>query len=296
MSERNEHQAVRLRDGRLLGFADYGDPDGAPLLFFHGEVGSRLLGRALDSAARDRALRIVSPDRPGLGLSDFRPGRTIAEWPADVVELTGQLGIGRFGVVGVSAGAPYALACGWMVPERLTAVVVVSPALPPSMRERRPDTPRLERLLTRSATQAPWTIRPVMTLLGNASRRSPEQAVDRMAASAGEADHAVFSRPEVRSMLTRSMTETFRSGSRGVAHDLRLLASNWGIPFDGVPTEVAVVRGEADAELTAPGAQRLVDALPHAYLRTVPGAGHHVALAEPGQVLDAVARPRVQAE
>jgi len=89
MSERNEHQAVRLDDGRLLGFADYGDPDGAAVLFFHGEVGSRLLGRALDAGARDRGLRVVSPDHPGLGFSDFLPGRAIADWPADVVELPG---------------------------------------------------------------------------------------------------------------------------------------------------------------------------------------------------------------
>jgi len=292
MTERHEHQAVRLADGRLLGFAEYGDPDGAAVLFLHGEVGSRLLGRAFDAAARELGLRIVSPDRPGLGFSDFRTGRAIADWPADVVELTEQLDIDRFGMVGVTAGAPYVLACGWRMPERLTHAVVVSPALPPSMIELRPQTPRTERILSRSAAQAPWTIRPVMTLLGQASRRSPESAVERMAASAGEPDREVFTRPEIRSMLARSITETFRSGPRGVAHDLRLLSSDWGIPFAAVSAPVTVVRGGSDSELTDSSARRLVDALPDATLHTVPGAGHHVALAQPEQVLDAVATPR----
>ncbi len=292
MSERNEHQAVRLGDGRLLGFADYGDPAGPVVLFFHGEVGSRLLGRALHDAARERGLRVVSPDRPGAGFSDFLPGRAIADWPADVAELTGQLGIDRFAIVGVSAGAPYALACAWKLPERLAATVVVSPALPRSMVEQRPETPLLERILRRSAAQAPWTIRPVMTLLGQASRRSPEQSVDRMAASAGDADRDVFARPEIRSLLGQSIIETFRSGPGGVAHDLRLLSADWGIPFDAVSAEITIVRGGSDSELTADSVGRLADALPHAELRAVPGAGHHLALAHPDQVLDAVATSR----
>jgi pimeloyl-ACP methyl ester carboxylesterase len=288
-TERNEHQAVRLSDGRLLGFAEYGDPEGAPVLFFHGEVGSRLLGRALDGAARDRGVRIVSPDRPGLGFSDFATGRAIADWPADVVELTAQLGIGQFATVGTSAGAPYALACAWRAPDRLTATVLVSPALPPALIELRPETPPLERILRRSATQAPWTIRPVMTLMAQASKRSPEQAVERMAGSAAEVDREVFTHPDIRSTLVRSIAETFRSGPRGVAHDLRLLAADWGIPLNRIDSEVTVLRGGADSELTSDSAQRLVDALPHAVLRTVPGAGHHLALARPAVVLDAVA-------
>jgi len=117
-----------------------------------------------------------------------------------------------------------------------------------------------------------------------------------MAASAGDADRDVFTRPEIRSMLGQSIIETFRSGPRGVAHDLRLLASNWGIPFDAVSAEVVMVRGGSDSELTAASAQRLADVLPHAELRTIAGAGHHVAMAEPDQVLDAVATPRVRAE
>jgi pimeloyl-ACP methyl ester carboxylesterase len=288
-SERHEHQAVRLTDGRLLGFAEYGDLAGPAVVFCHGEVGSRLLGRSLEADAHRLGLRIVAPDRPGLGFSDFQPGRAIAEWPADVVELAAQLGIERFAVVGASAGAPYALACAWKVPEHLTATVLAGPALSVSMTETAPDTPALQRVLSRSAVWAPWTIRPVMTLLGQVSQRSPEQALVRMKESAGEADRPAFDRPEIRAMLTHSMAETFRSGPRGAAHDLRLVTNDWHLPFGEVSVPVEVWHGDTDLDVTPGSVRRLVDALPAGRLNVVPGGGHHLLLTHPGQVLAALA-------
>lgn len=276
--ERRAHQAVRLAGGRLMGFAEYGDPGGSAVLVFHREVGSRLLGRAFDEAARALGVRVVAPDRPGMGFSDFQPGRVIADWPADVVELTGQLGIDRFAAVGVSAGAAYVLACAWRVPERLTAAVLVGPGVPVSMTEHPP-------VLSRSAARAPWTIRPVMSLLGQLSRRSPQQAVERMAASAGEVDRPVLAGPEVRTMLAQSMAETFRSGSRGAAHDVRLATADWGLPLDRITAEVDLWHGAADTEVPPATARRLAEALPRCPVRLVPGGGHHLDLASAEVIL-----------
>ena len=285
-TERHEHQAVRLADGRLLGFAEYGELTGRPVLCFHRQVGSRLMGRSLDADARRLGLRLVAPDRPGFGFSDFQPGRAIADWPADVLELAQQLALDRFSVLGVSAGAPYALACAWKLPERVVTTVVASTVLPVSMTEQAPDAPRLERLLSRSTVSAPWTIRPVMTLLAQVSRRAPEQALSRMEDSAGDADRAAFARPDVRALLAQSLAETFRSGPRGAAHDLRLIAADWALPLGDVAAPVDVVHGDADEEVPPEDARRLVDPLPHVRFHLVPGGGHHLALTHPGQVLD----------
>ena len=287
-SERQEHQAVRLADGRLLGFAEHGDPAGRPVLHFHREVGSRLLGRAFDADARRLGSRVLTPDRPGLGFSDFQPGRTIVDWAADVLELAGQLGLERFAVLGVSGGAPYALACAWKLPERITATVLAGTILPEAMVEHDPDTSPMQRVLSRSALWAPWTLRPVMTLLGEVSKRAPEQALRRMEEAAEGPDRAVFARPEIRTLLTQSLAETFRSGPRGAAHDLRLTTGEWGIPFQEVSTAVDLWHGDADGEITPGSARRLADALPHGAFHLVPGGGHHLSLSHPGPLLDAL--------
>jgi pimeloyl-ACP methyl ester carboxylesterase len=286
MTERLEHQAVRLTDGRLLGFAEYGDAAGRPVLCFHREVGSRLLGRALDHEARRMNVRVLSPDRPGLGFSDFQPDRAIADWPADVVEFAEQLGLDRFAVLGVSAGAAYALACAWKLGERVTTTVVAGAALPVSMTADEGNMPAMQRLLSRSTVLAPWTVRPAMTLLAQVSRRAPEQTVSRMEQSANEADRSVFSQPEVRAMLAHSMAETFRSGPKGAAQDIRLVSADWNIPMGEVARPVDIVHGSADAEVTPENARRLADSLSQARFHLVPDAGHHLWLSSPGQVLN----------
>jgi pimeloyl-ACP methyl ester carboxylesterase len=289
MTQRHEHQAIRLADGRLLGFAEYGDPSGAPVLFFHGEVDSRLLGRAFEPSAHRLGLRVIAADRPGMGFSDFQAGRVVADWPADVTELTRELGIdGRFAVLGASGGAPYALACAWKMPERLTATVLAGPAVPVSMKRDEPGTSARTRVLRQSAVRAPWTIRVMMTLLGEMTRRSPEQLLGRMSDSAGDVDREVFTRADIRSMIPQSMAETFRSGPRGAAHDMRLLAADWGLPFNRIVGPVSIWHGEADRDVTPAEARELAAALPNCELHLLPGAAHHLALTQTDALLDAV--------
>jgi pimeloyl-ACP methyl ester carboxylesterase len=112
---------VKLGDGRALGYAEYGDPDGKPILDFHGLPGSRFYELDHD-ALKQAGARLVTLERPGIGLSDPLPDRTLADWPLDVSDLADQMGLDRFAVLGTSAGGPYALASGLGLPERVTGV------------------------------------------------------------------------------------------------------------------------------------------------------------------------------
>ena len=97
------NQQIKLRDGRLLGYAEFGDADGEPILCFHGAHSSRLSGKVLAPVATRLNARVIDVDRPGFGLSDFKSGRQISDWPDDVIELA---------ELGLSLGGAYAAACG----------------------------------------------------------------------------------------------------------------------------------------------------------------------------------------
>ena len=95
-------RTVTLRDGRTLAYAEYGSPSGRPLIHCHGTPSSRVAGALIFDAAMATALdiRIIVPDRPGMGRSDFQRGRRIVDWPSDVQELTAALGLETFAVLG----------------------------------------------------------------------------------------------------------------------------------------------------------------------------------------------------
>ncbi len=120
MSVERENNILILPDGRRLGYAEYGDPEGWPLMFFHGTPGSRVMARFAAPKAREMGVRLIAPERPGFGLSDFKPQRQLLDWAEDVRELAEVLNLERFAVAGVSGGGPYVAACAWKMPARLS--------------------------------------------------------------------------------------------------------------------------------------------------------------------------------
>jgi pimeloyl-ACP methyl ester carboxylesterase len=127
----SEPAAVRLRDGRRLTYQAVGRPDGFPVLYLHGAIGSPQWHSAeLDAAVTSLGVRYLAVNRPGFGGSDSSPERTVADYGADVGDLADALGLERFAVIGVSAGAPFALACAWALRTRVVAVAAASPLAP----------------------------------------------------------------------------------------------------------------------------------------------------------------------
>ena len=74
-------QTLRVRDGRKLAYAEYGDPDGTAVVHFHGHPSSRLEGKLAETAARRLRVHLITRDRPGMGYSDVHPRRSLLDWP-----------------------------------------------------------------------------------------------------------------------------------------------------------------------------------------------------------------------
>src|SRR4051812_38037383 len=126
-----ELKFVSLRDDRgVLAFAEYGDPAGRPVIFCHGWPSSCTMAELTDAAACEVGARIISPDRPGICGSSPGINRRLLDLPPVVERLAGHLGLTDFHVIGISGGAPYALATAWSMPSQVRAISVVSSAPP----------------------------------------------------------------------------------------------------------------------------------------------------------------------
>jgi pimeloyl-ACP methyl ester carboxylesterase len=270
---------LRLGDRRLLGFSEYGDPAGAPVLAFHGTPGSRLQLAVLDGAARAVGVRLIVPDRPGYGLSDPEPDRRLADWPADVRAIADHLSLDRFAVLGVSGGAPHALACAAADAGRVTRVAVVSGVAPPDCWVASGRSSRLEKAVALLMRTGGPLLRTLVAVGLGAARRAPTALLWAYRFILPPADRAVLATPEVRTAAIGELRRQGRTTAAAVVRDLQLFSRAWGFDVQRIDLPVDIWHGDEDRAVPLAHARALAALLPQVTLHTEPGGGHFVLVA-----------------
>jgi pimeloyl-ACP methyl ester carboxylesterase len=281
---------LTIGDGRTLGYAEYGDPQGRPLVYLHGFPGSRLAGRLLDESARTGGLRVLAPERPGLGLSSPQPGRTLLDHAQDIRSLAEALGLGRFTVLGESGGGPYALACAHELPDRVDGVAVVCGLGPVGCPGATTGIAIKERVGYAIAARAPRLAGHALVPVATWARRRPRQFLHVTRWQLGEADRQVLCGP-LGDLVAADFAEAFRQGGRGVAEELALLFRTWPFEPEAIRVPLVFFHGAQDRTVTVAVARQLAESVPGARLRISGREGHFSLLArEAHEVLAELAR------
>ncbi len=266
---------VELQDGRALGFAEYGDPQGTPVLYFHGTPSSRLERHPNEDIARRLGARVISVERPGYGLSDFQAGRQLLDWPKDVAALADTLGLERFAVIGYSGGGPYAAACAYAMPERLSAVTLVSSPAEISRPGVFAGMARLDHAVFAVNRMLPWTAQRLLYAAGvRLFAMEPRRTLGSLARTLPEPDRTMIRQPEILAMLMEAAAGAFAQGSRGYAWDDRLFSLPWGFRPEEIAMPVQLWQGERDVMVPPAMGRALAAAIPQCEATLVPGAGH----------------------
>lgn len=272
------NQKIKLKDGRTLGYDEYGSPDGKPVFVFHGTPSSRLAGRFVHEAGIRLKARCAAIDRPGIGLSDFKPRWRILDWPDDVTELADALEIDRFAVLGVSGGGPHAAACAFKIPQRLTKVAIISGVSPYDVPGVTDGMNRSDRLGSSLARRAPWLftwlLRVSYGMMARSARRNPDGFISGIRKELPESDKAVLDQPEVRHWLVDSFLEAVRSGTQGAARDYSLLTCKWGFRPQDISIEVYLWHGEVDNMAPPAMGRYMANNIPNCQARFLPNEGH----------------------
>lgn len=270
---------VELRDGRALGYEEWGPGDGYPILGSFGTTMSRLahLGHEPPKAV---GVRLILVDRPGYGLSDFQPGRTLLDWPGDVAQLADALGLDRFAVFGMSGGGPHAAACAFALPDRVSALGLVSSPGPvwdrPELRYSLP--PHRQPLVEVAARDREAAARKLLE-----DCRSELEQATRHPRDGDVAD------PELRARLRAALLETAARGPEGYAHDLLILfVSPWGFAPEDISVPTLIWHGDRDPAVPLAVARFFDRTIPHSELQVLSGEGHLVLWSHAEKILAAL--------
>jgi pimeloyl-ACP methyl ester carboxylesterase len=265
----NDLSTCTLADGRTLAWAESGDPDGLPVIQLHGTPGGRLAVTAEDERAIRQGLRVITPERPGYGASDPRPGRAVVDVVDDVVAVMDACQVDRAVVIGGSGGGPHALAVGAVAPERVLAVGVLVGATP----SLRPDEVELLVGLNRQVYDHRTDPAALRQLLEPAREAILRDGLASVVTDASEADREkIIARAAETDRTIRSALE---QGVEGMVDDyVALWGVPWGFDLSSVAVPVVWAHGLQDHFVPHPAASRTAAALPDCRFTTWSDAGH----------------------
>jgi pimeloyl-ACP methyl ester carboxylesterase len=283
--------AFALSDGRALGYAEWGAADGAPIFGFHGTSLSRLAHLGED-APRAAHARLILVDRPGYGLSDLHPGRTLLDWPGDIAELADGLGIDRFAVFGMSGGGPHAASCAYALPDRVSALGLVSSPAPvwdrPELRFSAP--PHRQPMIELAERDPDLVARQLVEDCRAELERTAAGSRNGGKGDGPEADQALMAEPDIRARFEAAKLETVGRGPEGYARDLFLLyVAPWGFRPEEIEVPTEIWHGDEDAAVSPRIAQFFAETIPGSGLHMLSGAGHLLLWAHAEEILRSLA-------
>jgi pimeloyl-ACP methyl ester carboxylesterase len=270
------NQYFTLPDGRKLGYDEHGPPNGQPVFYFHGTPSARVEWEFYGSEdlANELGLRLLAVDRPGMGLSDFQPGRRIGDWPADIAALANGLGLKRFSILGFSGGTPYALACALKMPERLASVGLVSIEAPFSLPGMTHDLNHQSLQFLEMNRDKPRLARMIQTVMGLTARWAPDRLISQSMSALPGPDQAVLAQPKVQKAFAHMILESMRGGTRGPQVDTALMVSPWDFESADIQFPVQMWQGEKDVDAPPVMARHIHSVLRQSKITFYPDEGH----------------------
>jgi pimeloyl-ACP methyl ester carboxylesterase len=282
--------SIWLRQGRSIGFAEYGVPLGTPVLWFHGTPGGRhQIPPAVRIAAGQRGVRLIALERPGVGTSTRHVYSSVLGWADDVEEVTNHLGLPRFALIGLSGGGPYVLACAHRLRDRVVAGAVLGGVAPARGDDAIPGgmmavavalSPLLE------AAREP--LGHLMWRLFRTLRPISSEAFDAFIRFMPEGDQVVYRRPEMKSTFLDDLDRASRRQLHAPIYDILQFTRPWGFSLRDVRVPIRFWHGDADPIVPLVHAEHMAALVPDAALRVRAGEGHIGNLDAAHEVLDAI--------
>lgn len=278
-------RVVLLPDGRRIGFHVYGARNGLPVIALHGTPGSRLKFAAAHRAAAGMNLQLISLDRWGYGLSSPHARPSLDGFAQDIIAVADDLGLERFGVVGISGGGPYAAAVAARLGARVRALALVAPVGPIAESPLSAKLRLFHRFCFQALPRLPLGVRLIFSAYRAMLLIHPVAAVQIASAGAGEQDKAAMRSPNVRDNLIAAYRAGLRPGASGTVIDMALFHRAWGVGLAGISARSRLWIGTADRNVPIDCARWLASLIPGCALTEIPDHGHFWVTVHYGEVL-----------
>lgn len=269
-----ERRTVVLPDGRLIAFRDLGNPDGVPVFILHPVVQSSLMRPQEAAMAGECGARLISVERPGIGLSTHDPEGNYASFANDLASVADALGIGNFYMIGWASGAPYALTAASRLGARVSRLALVTPRL--NFRSDLEATSPMRQFFG-GLRRHPWIFETVFSIMRAKRSRRLLRPMIRNFLETSEPDRRLFERdPALLDCFADSLIEAIDRSHKGIVAELNFYAAETPAETSGLAKPLLVWHGPEDEMNSIADVKRMLDGVPVEAFHVVEGQGHMV--------------------
>ena len=282
-------QTFSLSTGHTVGYSTCGPPGSPAIFFLHGFPSSRYEGALLSKMAEKVRVRVICPDRPGIGLSTFDPHRKLLDYPQTILELASHLGINSYTVVGGSGGGPYALACAKVLPKNELRSVGVLAGVGPvelGLDGMRLSTRVFINLMRWASGPLKWITD--KTIVRAARDPDPKLYKDLIVSQVKwlkPAERELFFKdPTTIDDLVRVSREHFRNGSEASIKEGQIAVEPWGFKLEDIEYEnIKLWYATEDINTPVQMGRKIAARLRNARLKEYPGETHFTLMEKYGE-------------
>lgn len=269
-----ERRTVVLPDGRLIAFRDLGNPDGVPVFILHPVVQSSLMRPQEAAMAGECGVRLISVERPGIGLSTHDPEGNYASFANDLASVADALGIGNFYMIGWASSAPYALTAASRLGARVSRLALVTPRL--NFRSDLEATSPMRQFFG-GLRRHPWIFETVFSIMRAKRSRRLLRPMIRNFLETSEPDSRLFERdPALLDCFADSLIEAIDRSHKGIVAELNFYAAETPAETSGLAKPLLVWHGPEDEMNSIADVKRMLDGVPVEAFHVVEGQGHMV--------------------
>ena len=271
----NEFHTITLNDGRCLEYTEYGDPEGMPILYFHGIIHSRQQFHPFSDYVDTHDIRIIAPERPGFGATSRQNNTSLTGFATDIKQLTNHLQLERFYVLGEGNGGASALACAAVLSKQVIGSAIVA-CVPDKQFDQikalNPFERQLYNIKQRSSKALSFTL--AKTVLKMLSKH--DRLLLLMSEHYYHTDRALMQSPAYRKMYQESMRNALPSNSKGFVEDYFARTNNWDFQIQNITAPVHIWHGDSDSYVNIKSAEKIAKSIPNCITHFLKDQGHYI--------------------
>lgn len=280
----NEFHTITLNDGRCLEYTEYGDPEGMPILYFHGIIHSRQQFHPFSNYADTHGIRIIAPERPGFGATSRQKSISPALFAKDIKQLANHLQIEKFHVLSEGNGGASALACAAILPEQVIGASIVA-CVPDKQFDQikalNPFERQLHNIKQRSSKALSFTLaKTVLKMLSKYDR-----LLLLMSKYYYHTDRKIIQSPAYRRMYQESMRNTLPNNSKGFVQDYFTRTTTWDFQTQNITAPIYIWHGESDPYVSIKSAEKIALSTPNCTTHFLKDHGHYIFLSHIDDIL-----------